>query len=40
MGSSSHGGDIGDIRDDFPHEQLLQLEVTKLPWYANIKIIR
>lgn len=39
MGSSSHGGDIGDIRDDFP-QQLLQLEVTKLPWYANIKIIR
>lgn len=29
-------GDLGKTREEFPNEQLLVLEVTELPWYANI----
>lgn len=31
-----HVGEHGKIREEFLDEKLLALEVTKLPWYANI----
>ena len=33
--SLSHVGEQGQIREEFPDEQLLVLEVTELPWYAT-----
>lgn len=36
MESSSHLGDKEKIKDEFPDEKLLPLEVTELPWYADI----
>ena len=29
-------GEHGHMREEFPFEQLLALEVTELPWYADI----
>jgi len=34
--SSSHVGEQGQIREEFPDEQLLALGVNELPWYADI----
>lgn len=34
--SSSHVEEQMQIKEEFPEEQLLALEVTELPWYADI----
>lgn len=34
--SETHIVEQGRIREEFPNEQLLALEVTELPWYTDI----